>query len=70
MKPYHSREPEDDLPRTVSVCLVKKESGPVPPEEESNIEFLFSSPKGRPTNSQIMSNLDEVFFFLNTFITV
>ena len=61
MKPYHSREPEDDLSRTVPVCLIRKESGPVPPEEESDIEFLFSSPKGRHSNSQIISNFHEYF---------
>ena len=61
MKPYHSREPEEDSPTTVPVCVIGMESGPITPEEESDIDFLFPSPKGRPSNSQVMSNLDEYF---------
>lgn len=67
MKPYFSREPDEDISTVVpvsNVYLVGKESGPVPPEEESDPEYLIPSSQERPSNSPIMSNLDEYLSYL------
>ena len=64
MKSYLSREPEEDSQTPVpvtNVYAVRKESGTLPPEEDSDLEFDISAPKGRRSNSQILLNLDEYF---------
>ena len=69
MKYYLSREPEEDsttymLP-VAHVNVKGKESVTDERQDESDAEFDIFSPPERPTNSHILSTLDEYFSHIN-----